>query len=316
MLSVPAATAKAAVASATARSAALPVVVAAAAASRPATAEATPRNAVNHQRINQQRRCGGWGARWHTNYSNHYNWCMRVNTGSSQAEHRAREARLRRCGAIGGGANKVAFCRNYARRAVNHATANRVRRCGGWGPRWNSHYANHYNWCMRVPRHRAHSEDNARRVRLQRCGVGGGVCNDTRPVCGWWRGRRYNFQNICQLRRRGAQFIRYGRCGGGGGGAAGRCWVQNARITVSIPGSCSARTMRIPFPFSRLNNGQRYRVQVNSGPIGQGHGPWGRCNFHTNIVYRCWNGRLRIDQVLECRQARSNARGAQCRVSN
>jgi hypothetical protein len=37
-------------------------------------------------------------------------------------------------------------------------------------------------------------------------------CNDRRPVCGRWRGRRYDFANICELRQRGGRFIHYGRC--------------------------------------------------------------------------------------------------------
>ena len=133
-----------------------------------------------------------------------------------------------RCVAGGGGGggvgDKARFCRTYAQNAVSQQRINQARRCGGWGFRWHTNFRNHYNWCMSASNHRARAEDNARRVRLRRCGAGGGgaTCNDTRPVCGQWRGRRYNFRDICQLRRRGARFIRYGRCGGGGGGG-GAC---------------------------------------------------------------------------------------------
>ncbi len=273
--------------------------------------------AVNHQRTNRSRRCGGFGTRWQSNYGNHYNWCMRVAPSRARSEDNARLVRLRRCGASGGGGgvgNKVTFCRNYAQRAVNAQRANRARRCGGFGTRWQSNYGNHYNWCMRVAPGRARSEDRARQVRLSRCGAsGGGACANPRPACGWWNGRRYNFANICQLRRRGARLIRYGRCGGGGGGAGQACFVGNARVSAASPGCSGSQSARIPFPFRRMRHGQSWRMSVNSGVITRGAPPHGVCNFHSNIVYRCFNGRLRIQAVTQCTQART--RNASCRVS-
>jgi hypothetical protein len=267
------------------------------------------RNAVNQHNTNLRRRCGYTGSRWQSNYRNHYNWCLRAPQYRRTQEHNARVRGLNQCATRG---NKATYCRNYARRAVNHHQTNRTRRCGGWGARWHSNYSNHYNWCMRASPRNARSEDNARLVRLRRCGAaGGGACSDTRRACGWWRGRQYNFTNICHLRQRGARFIRYGRCGGGGG--AGRaCGLGNVVIAASSPG-CGTKTVRVLFPLQRLRHGATYRQAKNSGVIGRGARPYGVCNMHTNIIYRCSNGRLSIQRVLQCQQNRN--RNANCRLT-
>ena len=280
-----------------------------------ATCRNYARNAVNHNNLNRQRRCGYSGSRWQSNYRNHYSWCLRAPQFRRTQEHNARARDLNRCGARG---NKAAICRNYANAAWNAQRSNVNRRCGYRGTRWQFSRANHYNWCMRAPAFRRNQETNARNAALNRCrgaGGGGGICNDNRPVCGTWRGRRVNFVNICVARQRRATALRWGRCrgGGGGGGAAGSCWLGNAQISVSSAG-CGTKTRRLDFPFRRLSHGASTRRAYNSGPIGRGARPFGVCNFHTDLVYRCWRGRLRIQNVVKCQQARE--KNANCRVSN
>ena len=171
----------------------------------------------------------------------------------------------------------------------------------------NGRWRNYRNRCY-AQRANATSIRNGRCTAATNCATQG-----LQPVCGTWRGRRVTFRNLCYARRARASNLRYGRCDGGIGG---RCDVRNATIQVRIPGSCGWKAGRLRFPFPYLQNGRTYRLRHNSGPIGQGLRPHGRCNFHTDIVYRCVNGRLRIQSVQTCRQARSNPRGAQCSVSN
>ncbi len=127
--------------------------------------------AVNHQRANVVRRCGYRGARWHGSYANHYNWCIRSPQHARNREHNARLVSLRRCT---GGGNAAAYCRNYARAAVNHQRANVARRCGYRGSRWQANYGNHYNWCIRTSQNARNYEHSQRVAALRRCGGGGG----------------------------------------------------------------------------------------------------------------------------------------------
>jgi hypothetical protein len=74
----------------------------------------------------------------------------------------------------GGGGGASAVCRNYATAAVNHNRQNIARRCGYRGARWQSNYANHYNWCVRTSQNMRNYEHNQRVAALRRCGAGGG----------------------------------------------------------------------------------------------------------------------------------------------
>ncbi len=75
----------------------------------------------------------------------------------------------------GGGRGRTAFCSNYANRAVQQNQQNEAKRCGFSGGRWQSNYANHYNWCLGTDTGPADSEDRARVADLARCAQGGGA---------------------------------------------------------------------------------------------------------------------------------------------
>lgn len=221
--------------------------------------------------------CGWWRGRWR----NFNNLCLAARAG-------ARNIRRGRCGAATGGCPRV-----Y--RPV----------CGWYRGRWR----NYNNACIA-------RRSGARNLRNGRCGATGACPRVYRPVCARWRGRRVTFRNACQAQRRGAAILYRGQCrGGGGAGGPGRCWVANAKITVRIPGSCTGQSRRLNLPVRWMRHGQRIRRRIRSGPIADGAPPFGRCNFSTDIVYRCWRGRLSIVQIFECRQARSNPRSARCAVS-
>ena len=137
--------------------------------------------AVNQQRNNLSRRCGYRGTRWQTNYANHYNWCIRAPQHARNREHNARVNQLRRCT---GGGNAAAYCRNYATAAVNQQRANIARRCGYRGTRWQTNYANHYNWCIRSPQSARNREHSARVSDLNRCGRHPGIIRFNYPQVG------------------------------------------------------------------------------------------------------------------------------------
>lgn len=54
--------------------------------------------AIQQNQQNRDRRCGYTGGRWQSDYGNHYGWCMKVDKSAADAEARAREADLAKCG--------------------------------------------------------------------------------------------------------------------------------------------------------------------------------------------------------------------------
>lgn len=54
-------------------------------------------NAIQQQRVNLTEGCGFTGPRWHTNYEDHFAWCMEVPTGIRLAETAARVGALLSC---------------------------------------------------------------------------------------------------------------------------------------------------------------------------------------------------------------------------
>jgi TolB-like protein len=79
--------------------------------------------------------------------------------------------------------DKPAFCRNYARTAVEQDEENLRRGCGFEGGRWHSDYDMHYNWCMEVPQEDAESENRIRQELLDGCiKPGRDTPPETKPV--------------------------------------------------------------------------------------------------------------------------------------
>ena len=60
-------------------------------------------------------------------------------------------------------------CNIYAIVAMGQNEANQSSNCGFGGPRWQSDYAAHFNWCRGVPQHVARGERNARTSQLEAC---------------------------------------------------------------------------------------------------------------------------------------------------
>lgn len=212
-------------------------------------------------------------------------------------------------------------CRTYANDAVRMNRINLRRNCGLRGTRWSSNPIVHFRWCISAPPPVRRREARARADQLRNCRRPTFCTQEYRPVCGIRGGERRTYSNACVARRAGARIIAQGRCRGvnpgpGPGPGGGRfCRLRDARITVSTR-NCSPKSLRIPFGRRVLRNGESVVKTVNSGTIGRGFQPWGVCNFHTRIRYVCRNGRLRIQRVFVCQQARSNRTAANCRVSN
>lgn len=215
-------------------------------------------------------------------------------------------------------------CRGYADEAVRQNGVNERRNCGLSGSRWSSNPVGHFQWCVSAPASQRQRETAARRAELRICrgpGTGprpGACTREFRPVCGVRGGDRATYSNACEARLAGARVIAQGPCQsrpdpGPGGGRV--CLLRDAQLSVSSPG-CSPKTLRIDFGRQRLRDGEAVTQTLDSGTIGQGHGPWGVCNFHSRIRYVCRNGRLRIQRVMICQQARTNRTSATCRVSN
>ncbi len=159
------------------------------------------RTAIGQNQENSSRRCGFRGARWQSNYDNHYNWCRRVNRAVANSETNARVSQLRQCRGRAGGSN--AFCDRYARTAISQNRRNLSLRCGFGGGRWQSNYGNHYSWCRRVSRSQASSETNARVAQLRQC-QGRGTTG-TNAFCDRYARRaidqhRQNLSRRCGLR--------------------------------------------------------------------------------------------------------------------
>ncbi len=214
-------------------------------------------------------------------------------------------------------------CRDYAGAAVRANRINRRRNCGLSGPRWSSDPVGHFRWCVSVPPPARQREAAARRAELRNCrgrgpGPRPGACTrEYRPVCGVRDGERNTYSNACEARRARARIVHQGQCRNRppNRGPGRACALRDARLSVSSPG-CSPQSLRLDFGRRRLGHGQAVTKTLNSGTIGKGHGPWGVCNFHSRIRYVCRDGRLRIQRIFVCQQARTNRTAATCRVSN
>jgi len=213
----------------------------------------------------------------------------------------------------------IAACRAYADNAVQLNRINQRRNCGYRGTRWSYDRIAHFRWCISVPPAARQRETRARVDQLRACSRPRACTREYRPVCAVHNGRRRTYSNACVARRDGARIVDRGRCRGPGPGpgpVGGRaCRLDNVQLTVSSQ-NCGSKTLRVTFGRRFLRNGESLVREVNSGPISQGARRWGVCNFHTRIRYGCRNGRLRIRQVFQCQQARTNRTGANCRVSN
>lgn len=157
--------------------------------------------AVNQQSQNLRQRCGFRGARWHTNFQSHKNWCMNVNNASADRENRARFNALRQCSAGGGTVNRDRFCTNYAQTAVTQNQRNINQGCGFRAGRWHSNFLSHKNWCLGTNNRSANNETNIRRNKLRQCTSNPGGGNGQAQFCNNYANTAVN-QNRQNINRR------------------------------------------------------------------------------------------------------------------
>ncbi len=127
----------------------------------PGFCSAYARTAVQENNQNLRRGCGFTGPRWQSDFRVHYDWCMRQGPGSNAPafENNARIQALASCRApsqpnfnsrqqpVRSPAQQ--YCASYAHSAVRANIENLRRGCGFTGPRWQSNFNVHYDWCMR-----------------------------------------------------------------------------------------------------------------------------------------------------------------------
>ncbi len=127
--------------------------------------------AISQYMKNMESACGFKGPAWSENYTNHYDWCMRVPRTQSDAGTKQREEDLANmCGAAqpsqpqGGGtmSGPEVRCDQYAKTAISQNQENISKGCGFGGSRWNSDYNHHYKWCVNVPKQFADFETSER----------------------------------------------------------------------------------------------------------------------------------------------------------
>ena len=140
--------------------------------------------AVQQARAARKRDCGYDGSRWNTDFSRHYQWCLRVSPYDREAEEATRERALDRCMAAGGGSDKGRMaCEHFARVAVAHATTNKKLDCGLTGALWQPRPKIAYRWCLRNSRILREKQVADREVAISQCIARGGgpfnqACDD------------------------------------------------------------------------------------------------------------------------------------------
>jgi hypothetical protein len=127
------------------------------------------RRAVRAQETNKDLDCGFTGPRWHSDYDNHFSWCLNAPRERAESETQDRRDRLESCRAGDRNGGRDGYCQAYARRAISAQRVNMELGCGYSGPRWHRSRERHYEWCLNAPREAAERESQARRSQLERC---------------------------------------------------------------------------------------------------------------------------------------------------
>lgn len=132
------------------------------------------RNAVASNTENLNLNCGFAGPRWNSDYQRHRNWCRTVGDDARRREINLRARRLEQCRLArapqqpraGGGR-----CARYAEEAVDQQAENLRLNCGLQGPRWQSNFARHRNWCRNVSRAATDDETEIRSQQIEQCRI-------------------------------------------------------------------------------------------------------------------------------------------------
>lgn len=131
-------------------------------------------NAIGQHAENLRLNCGFTGPRWNNNFGRHRNWCTTVGDAARARENNARGRQLEQCRVArapqrpAGGAGR---CARYAQDAVDQNAENLRLNCGLRGPRWQSDFARHRNWCRTVNRAATRSETDVRNQQLEQCRI-------------------------------------------------------------------------------------------------------------------------------------------------
>jgi plastocyanin len=123
------------------------------------------RRSVEQYKENLFRQCDLHGPEWHGDLAGHERWCLKVSRKEADNLLRYRDKMLNDCGKT--------WCGAYASQAVEQNEENLRKGCGFKGRRWQSDYANHYNWCLSVAKKTADAETRQRDRDLARCSRGG-----------------------------------------------------------------------------------------------------------------------------------------------
>lgn len=132
--------------------------------------DAYARRSVAQNEENIRNHCNfGPNRSWQSNFNNHYNWCRKGNEGkvSKRTTDRAireRDQKLQQCTSWRKGS-----CKKYAETAVAQNDQNMQKDCGFCGPRWQSNYENHYQWCLAQKQPERDAETKSRAKLLRQC---------------------------------------------------------------------------------------------------------------------------------------------------
>ncbi len=114
------------------------------------------REALVAQQKNLANRCGLTGARWDSNFQNHFRWCMQARRDSVEQEARHRNF----------DASKCEECTTYTRAAIASNEQNLKNACGFKGATWSSDYGHHFNWCWNLETRQALAGETRKRFDL------------------------------------------------------------------------------------------------------------------------------------------------------
>lgn len=95
---------------------------------------------------NLSKRCRFRGDRWHSNYRDHYSWCMKSPKRSSVNETQARNDKLREC--RGGRQIRNRRCDRFASTAMDILKQARENNCRNTDSGWSKDHEQVYGWCL------------------------------------------------------------------------------------------------------------------------------------------------------------------------
>ena len=126
------------------------------------------KKAVDAQAENVAGRCQYGGNRWVSDYSPHYQYCLRVSRAESNGETATRSKLIDQCRAHAGN-SKQKRCNHFAAIAIVQATTNQRASCGFEGPRWSVRTRRHMRRCKNQNRGVARDETLWRETKIRDC---------------------------------------------------------------------------------------------------------------------------------------------------